>query len=175
MPESFSNKNKEETKMLKCKKCGTEVEKGTKVCPNCGKKIGGRKIVLKIIAGIFILSILGSIIEYLKMTPEQRIEKSETEIRKHIEETDNSWFVYELIQEVVKNSLKTPSTAKFPNKSEIKIIKDKEVYTIIGYVDAQNSFGAMIRTNYSASVKQIAKEDTSKSSYVINYCEFKEN
>lgn len=46
--------------------------------------------------------------------------------------------------------LKAPSTAKFPRGSADNILfsPEENSYTVISYVDAQNSFGAMIRTNY---------------------------
>ncbi len=32
-----------EVNMIKCPKCDAEIAEGTKFCPNCGKKIGGKK------------------------------------------------------------------------------------------------------------------------------------
>ncbi|MBI2638147.1 hypothetical protein HYW83_01000 [Candidatus Peregrinibacteria bacterium] len=50
----------------------------------------------------------------------------------------------------VEAMLKAPSTAKFPRgiPDNILFSPEKNSYTVISYVDAQNSFGAMIRTNY---------------------------
>lgn len=58
--------------------------------------------------------------------------------------------------EVLKN-LKAPSTAKFANEydSESKYrIGDDDSVIIQSYVDAENSFGAKIRTNYRCSVNK---------------------
>ncbi|WP_438335217.1 hypothetical protein ACIR03_02835 [Clostridium cochlearium] len=56
---------------------------------------------------------------------------------------------------VVKENLKAPSTAKFPwsfNEYNIKETnsenKDMTIYYVSGYVDAENSFGAKIRSNF---------------------------
>ena len=61
--------------------------------------------------------------------------------------------------DLIKKRLKSPSTAKFPHYLEVNMIslgKDSlnrgERFFIQGYVDSQNGFGAMIRTNYSATV-----------------------
>ncbi len=56
-------------------------------------------------------------------------------------------------QEFVKNSLKAPSTAKFPtiNKSSSKAIGNCQ-FQVASYVDAQNGFGAMLRTHYTATI-----------------------
>lgn len=49
----------------------------------------------------------------------------------------------------VKNRLKSPSTAKFDDPCESCVVKqDDGTWVVNSYVDAQNSFGAMIRENY---------------------------
>lgn len=48
----------------------------------------------------------------------------------------------------VKETLKSPSTAKFPNITEWGFKKEKNITTVQGYVDAQNSFGAELRSNF---------------------------
>lgn len=51
----------------------------------------------------------------------------------------------------VKSQLKAPSTAKFCGTLEYKIQRVKESFKISGYVDSENSFGAKIRSNFSAN------------------------
>lgn len=51
-------------------------------------------------------------------------------------------------QEGVKSILKTPSTAVFPNILEWKFNKNKERIIVQSYVEAQNSFGAKIRSTF---------------------------
>ena len=57
-------------------------------------------------------------------------------------------------EDFVKKNLKAPSTAKFPWFREV-VVDDlgAERYRVTAYVDAQNSFGAQIRTNYTCVVK----------------------
>lgn len=50
-------------------------------------------------------------------------------------------------KEAVKKVLKAPTSAKF-DEGTFKFFKQKGVVTIIGTVDAQNSFGAMIRSPF---------------------------
>lgn len=54
-------------------------------------------------------------------------------------------------QEFVPARLKAPTTAKF---SDVSIGRegDSRYYTVIGNVDSQNSFGAMIRAKFSCYV-----------------------
>ena len=53
----------------------------------------------------------------------------------------------------VEQKLKAPSTAEFQRSSDMIIeTKDNLSYKIGGYVDAQNGFGAMLRTHFICSV-----------------------
>lgn len=54
----------------------------------------------------------------------------------------------------VEKTLKSPSTAKFPSMSKIYISEDEEGCTIVAYVDAENSFGAKVRSNFTAILKK---------------------
>ena len=65
---------------------------------------------------------------------------------------DKGLFI-SLAKEYVKNSLKSPSTAKFPSlifeMNEWKVWRDHDVITVVSWVDAQNSFGAIIRSTFA--------------------------
>lgn len=177
--------------MMKCKKCGEELEKGTKACPKCGKKqktLG--KTIISILIIIFAVNIgftifmnIAESIAYSKMTPEEKIEydnkkkiaeeeKAKQKFEKDLEyiySIDNSNYVYEIIKSHVKENLKSPATADFPPKKKIRIVKNKDTYIVQGYVDSQNSFGATIRTKYSAEIQQIGK-DMDEDNFVIKSC-----
>lgn len=59
-------------------------------------------------------------------------------------------------QEFVKRRLKAPSTAEFPWFSDDQVrvqIKPGCKFVIVGYVDAQNGFGAQIRTRYISELE----------------------
>lgn len=50
---------------------------------------------------------------------------------------------------IVESNLKTPSTANFCTVSEASVYSNSEnKYTVVGYVDAQNDFGAVIRNDF---------------------------
>lgn len=56
-------------------------------------------------------------------------------------------------QDLVKANLKAPRTAKFPSQYDIMITYlGSNNYRILGYVDSQNSFGAMLRTGFIATL-----------------------
>lgn len=54
------------------------------------------------------------------------------------------------VEEFVPKRLKAPSTAKF---SGVTVTSDGDVYTVAGSVDAQNTFGAMIRSSFTCVVR----------------------
>jgi len=72
----------------------------------------------------------------------------------------NSQDAYTMTKHFVSEKLKAPSTAKFAseNKSKISALGN-ETWQVVSYVDAQNSFGAMIRTHFTTKVKYIGKEN----------------
>ena len=56
----------------------------------------------------------------------------------------------------VKESLKSPSTAKFPssyNSDGVSITRNDNTYYVSSYVDAENSFGAIVRTNFKVTIQ----------------------
>lgn len=56
-------------------------------------------------------------------------------------------------EDYVRKSLKSPSTAHFPNYDEWNIYKKHGVIFAESYVDSQNSFGAVIRSHFKLTIK----------------------
>lgn len=54
-------------------------------------------------------------------------------------------------EKIILKLLKAPSTAKFPSHSDYQFSKRHGIGKITGFVDAQNSFGAMIRSTFNAT------------------------
>lgn len=79
-------------------------------------------------------------------------ERAQAEARALIESKKiEAWI---MAQEFVKDRLKSPSTAKFPDHDEVKMrheIQD-DTYIILSYVESQNSFGAMLRTDFICKI-----------------------
>ena len=72
-------------------------------------------------------------------------------------EATNSKAAYEFAKEAVSSSLRSPSTAVFPEISNERVFVYQENFTldaqecsfvVISYVDAQNAFGAVVRSNF---------------------------
>lgn len=61
-----------------------------------------------------------------------------------------SAYVYS--QDLVKQQLKSPKSASFPLYNKSFIIDKGNTILISAYVDADNSFGANVRVNYTATI-----------------------
>lgn len=56
-------------------------------------------------------------------------------------------------QQFVKQGLKAPSTAEFPTLPYDTSMDGSGLYEVDSYVDSQNSFGAMMRSNWSVLMR----------------------
>lgn len=64
-------------------------------------------------------------------------------------------------QRCIEAQLKSPSTAKFNPDLDYGVKKVNDtVFTISSYVDSQNSFGAMVRTNYTCTLNHFPSRGT---------------
>lgn len=61
-------------------------------------------------------------------------------------------------REAIRAALAAPSTAKFPNHNEFSFRPNAGGYDVTGHVDAQNSFGAMLRSQFTCSLEKIGDE-----------------
>lgn len=67
---------------------------------------------------------------------------------------------YVLAQQYVVQRLKSPGTADFPGIHKVTVQTSGECsFEIVGYVDAQNGFGALIRSNYAARITRDEDDD----------------
>ena len=84
--------------------------------------------------------------------------KEHFEIEKNWEDNKNGeaepdeYEIWVIAKNEVKDNLKSPSTASFCSQSSATITKSGKTWTVIGYVDAQNSFGAEVRTNFKVVI-----------------------
>lgn len=142
--------------LIKCKECGKEVSNTAISCPSCGfgikkheeQKISGKGCLVLIAICLIFGFIVSQCNEDNKSKPGS----------KHI-------AAYIHSQTDIKNLLKSPASAEFPYYSEsfVNYNPTTQTYTVNAYVDSQNSFGAMLRTNYSGTFS----EDTEGNIYTI--------
>ena len=82
--------------------------------------------------------------EEIQSVDEEKIKK---EKQKNIDDT--KWTLYATTEQVIKNRLKVPQTAKFSNQQAI-YDEDSQVYKIKGNVAAENSFGGTVNSTFYA-------------------------
>jgi hypothetical protein len=102
-------------------------------------------ITLIIICFIIVVSSLGSNKEKatVSTTPD-----SETQTINSERKTISIVFA----EKTIKDILKAPSTAKFVDVEAYELSNEKDVWAINGYVDSQNSYGAMIRNQWEVQL-----------------------
>ena len=71
-------------------------------------------------------------------------------------------MAYIMTEDFVKQKLKSPGSAKFPSVWDGKVdhvsYLGGQKYRINSYVDSQNSFGALMRTHFTAEIQQISED-----------------
>lgn len=99
---------------------------------------------------------------------EREKDKNNTVIyTQEVSNTDERVECWTLAVEKVKANLKSPSTAEFPFSavnSDVNITKSGNKYTVKSWVDAQNSFGATIRSNFTVTIEK------NGNNYVVTNC-----
>ena len=97
------------------------------------KSYRGLWIALGIVAVVAVLAIAGS--------KSRSDEPSAAEL---------NYLAHAVCAQWVRDSLKAPATADFPEYTDqgVTIAEDGSTYTVLSFVDAENGFGAMIRTSF---------------------------
>lgn len=169
--------------MRYCEHCGCWAEERAKFCTNCGMKLPvwemrqptpakedeEEKNAVRKKALIFLLVLTGFTCVYcmrygIKVDPSLNTnlynapavaETQKEEIGTH---TDVEAFV--CAKDIVEHNLKAPSTAKFCRitEAEIEYLGNGE-YWVKGWVDAENGFGAMIRSSFQVKYTALIKGD----------------
>lgn len=107
-------------------------------------------------SGWVIVLIIIITIGYCTRDKKEETANSKNSNTTELQERENGFLAYTYAEKFVKEKLKAPSTAKFPDDFErykhVKYIGDNK-YQIISWVDSQNSFGAMLRTKFSCIIK----------------------
>lgn len=156
--------------LMKCPECGHDVSDKADKCPNCGcpvsvnlpnpkPNLSAREIeeaanknfkngMKTVIIIILCLVVLVSVCEIVKAKKRNNGVATGGHSRySYSEEIEATTFA--LAEKAVKGELKAPSTAKFCKQSECDFESlGNNQYMMTGWVDAENSFGAMIRSDW---------------------------
>lgn len=99
-------------------------------------------VIVVMVILMIVFSTISHNLEYGDKTEEQ------------IELMDQEENAYHNTKKLIKYKLKSPSTAEFPSSIEASVIsKGDNTFIVSSYVDAQNSFGVVLRTYYVAEIR----------------------
>lgn len=153
-PESVNN-----TESI-CPHCKESVNPQAVKCPHCQSKIyrwtKGRLILL----GFFAFAMIAMIISINSDSSPRRVPVQK---EKHDDIT-----VCTEAQMLIEQSLKSPSTAKFPSCRSTNIQRlPNDTFIVSAYVDSQNGFGAMLRTDWTIKYSYIENGSKTLTEYLI--------
>lgn len=100
------------------------------------------------------LLILAGVIGWYKLyyNSDERIKSRQAS--ENVRACEDRGMAYVMSQNFVKKSLKAPASASFPSINEVTSIATGDCkFDISAFVDAQNGFGAQIRTRYTARME----------------------
>lgn len=153
--------------LIKCIDCGNEISESSKTCPNCGcptsKSIKAEKQrqaaeqwnnmspkekrTSSII--VIIIFIIAAIVLF-KMCSGSGSSSNSGAASSNYNTSTNAKVC---AKKAVEDSLKAPSTASFCSFSEMNATNlGGDKWMVTGYVDAQNSFGTMVRQYWSVTL-----------------------
>lgn len=75
---------------------------------------------------------------------------------------------YLIAKEIVSQNLKNPGSASFPSASETGMVKKDNVVAVQGYVDATNSFGGYVRSQWTVEFRVTDLDSFSYETIYIN-------
>lgn len=112
-----------------------------------------KNTIIKVLIAILII---GFIFYNIEKTAEKRKDENTNNYNysnSKYSEDKTKLIIKMYVEDIIKEKLKSPSTAKFPSLSDWSIYeKSYNTYSVSSYVDAENGFGAEIRTYFSLTV-----------------------
>lgn len=99
------------------------------------------------------------------LSSDNTISQDDTTTSSETVEDNEKGACWALAEDVVKSNLKSPSTAKFPfsyGDEGVSFSKSNEIYTVTGWVDAENSYGAKLRNKFVVTMTKSGSGDDAK-------------
>jgi len=157
----LQNKRKAVTNSNLCKQCEKPLPPGVAVCPSCNRTDSGESGTLGVKEadnnenppkkGPSFIAVLGggilALCLFLMFFGDNLGSSSASK------DTDLSNEAFIQCKNFVSENLKSPSSADFPFMDFKAWRFDNSTYVIKSYVDAQNSFGAQIRSNWHCKIQ----------------------
>ncbi|MCU1717940.1 hypothetical protein NTD81_12510 [Pseudomonas sp. 5P_3.1_Bac2] len=135
-----------------CKECKSLVSKKADKCPTCGAPQGPKhyslgKLIALVLFGFFIYSLINN---------DSSTNRASKTTRSSID-GGQEMMAFVMCQKPITDRLTSPSSAKFPHSGKSGVSSTHVgggVYDVVGYVDSQNGFGAMLRSTWNCKIKE---------------------
>ncbi|WP_031436374.1 zinc ribbon domain-containing protein [Methylobacter tundripaludum] len=142
-------------KLVECKSCKHKVDPSAKTCPSCGVSKPGIKgwqgCLGIIVFAVLFAAFMGA--DKKPLTVEEQQQEAQAKQDQKEVTCKSSTMAQVMAKEFVKKSLKSPSTADFPFLADSVAYLGDCTHVVKSHVDAQNSFGAMIRTETTVKLR----------------------
>lgn len=114
-------------------------------------------LALLFVGGFFYTKIIGALERQPAPEPVKEYRASSAPPRPRREDDEGGAYVW--ARDFVRQRLKAPRTAEFPSVWNVHFtdMGDRK-WRVVSYVDAQNAFGAEVRTYYDAVVRYVGKD-----------------
>jgi hypothetical protein len=154
--------------IINCSECGKLISDKASACPHCGNPINWyadneivnplsfqKKPETKHIFRFGVTMAVIYVIYLFSKCPDSSSTSSEYY-------GDSKISAYTSAEIFIKSRLKSPATAKFQPFDESMVSYSGDEYIVTGYVDSQNSFGALIRSHFRATLKKKPKNSVGR-------------
>ena len=143
--------------LIKCKECGHKISKKASACPECGFDFKKEREERDQLMGFGLLIILVVGGWFWFTSGESSTTSSTQQTQTHWTQETNWAGAYVMTEEWVKQRLSSPGSAEFPSsyhkRQHVERVSGQR-YRIESYVDSQNQFGALVRTQFVAELEQ---------------------
>jgi predicted nucleic acid-binding Zn ribbon protein len=141
-----------------CVKCGTQLPPKSNYCSSCGVNQVTLAKAHPVVMRPFFKWLLACTILILGIIVLVAI-SGDNNTSSQPDETDIAVKVIDTCENRIRKSLKAPSTANFSGiwSTEVRGLGSGK-YSAVGWVEAQNSFGAMLRSRYVCVAKELADD-----------------
>lgn len=132
-----------------CSRCSAELQATAAFCARCGQAVAPPTLPPKKsnVRLFLILGVFGLLATCVALAPKPQDPDQASP-------SERNYSACLMAQQFVERRLKAPSTAKFASCGDAKVTNDGyREHAVIVVVDAQNSFGAMIRSSYAVKLK----------------------
>ncbi len=133
-----------------CTHCKKEIPLGAKKCPFCQSDLRTWYYRHPILSVLAVLFVMGAVMSAVGDATRGNNPSSSSNSQQTTGDRKSVSIAF--AESVIKQVLKSPSTAKFTDVQAYELSNEKDVWAVNGYVDSENSFGASLRSTWEVQL-----------------------